>query len=131
MGPSRSHLTTPFFSFLFFFCHILILFRYLIFIVLILFTADKIGYHDVVFKASSKTVMLPSGLKADSFYTGCDRSKGCFGQPEDCVRNKDCIIAVATSKDYNNQYVFEMIAQNSPAYIAVGLSDDQLMVKFL
>ncbi|XP_049298973.1 putative ferric-chelate reductase 1 homolog isoform X2 [Anopheles funestus] len=66
-------------------------------------------------------------VKADPIYDACGQSKGCFGFPEGCVDSKNCR-AVVTIAVLGARYVFEMKAgYNSPAYVALGLSDDAKM----
>ncbi|XP_058054768.1 putative ferric-chelate reductase 1 homolog isoform X2 [Anopheles bellator] len=66
-------------------------------------------------------------MAIDSVYEGCGESKVCFGFPEGCVESYNCR-AVTTVSVLGSSYVFEMKAgYNSPAYVAVGLSDDAKM----
>lgn len=85
-----------------------------------------------MYKASAKQVSLPVTSKSDSFYLGCERTKGCFGVPEGCIKIQTCNVAVAITSDYNNRYIFYLLANTieykAPAYVAVGLSEDALMV---
>lgn len=90
--------------------------------------AEKVGYHNLVKKASSGKVALSSAVKSDSFYWGCDQVKSCFGVPDGCIIQQNCKVAVAVIADRGERYVFYLIGQNSPAYIAVGLSEDAIMV---
>lgn len=91
-------------------------------------TADKIGYHNLAYRASSKQVTLPSPAKGESLYEGCDRSKSCFGLPDGCITKRNCKIGVAMSSEYGGRVVFHMMAEGSPAYVSVGLSEDDKMV---
>lgn len=94
-------------------------------------TAEKIGYHNLAYKASTKQVTLPSAAKSESFYQGCDRSKSCFGLPSGCIAQMSCKIGVAMSPEYGGRFVFHMIAEGSPVYVAVGLSEDDKMVRIM
>lgn len=61
-------------------------------------------------------------------YEGCGETKGCFGFPGDCVRNKNCL-AIAVIHVEGERYYFELQADGSrrPAYVALGLSFDDKM----
>ncbi|KAF2879335.1 hypothetical protein ILUMI_26846 [Ignelater luminosus] len=64
--------------------------------------------------------------KSDPFYEGCAIKKLCFGVPDKCVSSQDCkaVVAVIVSGD---RYEFEMKATGSPAWVGVGLSEDNQM----
>jgi len=93
--------------------------------------AEKIGYHNLAYKASTKQVTLPSAAKSESFYQGCDRSKSCFGLPNGCIARLNCKNGVAMSSEFGGHFVFHMIAEDSPAFVAVALSEDDKMVKLV
>lgn len=86
------------------------------------------GYHNLVYKASTRQVALSSAVKSDSFYRGCDQTKSCFGIPDGCISGQSCEAAVAMASDRGERFIFHMIAEKSPAYVAVGLSEDANMV---
>lgn len=91
-------------------------------------TAEKIGYHNLAFKASSKQVTMPSAAKSEVFYQGCDRSKSCFGLPNGCIARMNCKSGVAMSSEFGGRSILHLMAEGSPAYVAVGLSEDDKMV---
>lgn len=78
---------------------------------------------------SEKQVSLPSEQKTTSFYNGCERTRACFGNIPNCVKAESCNFAVAVSSDFNNKFTFQLMGDQSPAYVAVGLSTDAFMVK--
>lgn len=63
---------------------------------------------------------------SDPFYDGCASKKLCFGVPDKCVSSQNCkaVVAVTVSGD---RYEFELKAVGSPAWVGVGLSDDNKM----
>lgn len=63
----------------------------------------------------------------DPFYDDCGLTKTCFGSPDGCLSSQDCV-AVTAVKVEGTRYMFEMKARNA-AYVAVGISDDQKMVR--
>lgn len=90
-----------------------------------------VGYHDV-FYTSSKSKRLLSEVapepSQDSFYNGCDIIKTCFGVPDGCVKNQNCV-AVTSVSVQGQRYIISMQARGA-AYVATGFSNDQNMVKF-
>lgn len=64
--------------------------------------------------------------KSDSFYDGCAVTKLCFGTPDGCVSTQDCAAVVAVTVS-GERYEFEMKAVGKPAWVGVGLSDDDKM----
>lgn len=62
----------------------------------------------------------------DPFYDECGLTKTCFGSPDGCLSNQDCV-AVTAVRVEGTRYLFEMKARNA-AYVAVGISEDQKMV---
>lgn len=35
--------------------------------------------------------------RVDPFYTGCDKTKTCFGYPDGCVNTQSCVVATAVN----------------------------------
>ena len=71
-----------------------------------------------------------NGLSANDFYNECGRERGCFGVPENCLETQDCNMAVSFKGLSQDAYEFQLMANNvedSNAYVAVGLSEDQYM----
>lgn len=91
--------------------------------------ANGIERHNIAAQVSTKQVSLPSEQKTTSFYNGCERTKACFGNTPDCVKTESCTFAVAVSSDFNNKFTFHLMGDRSPAFVAVGLSTDAVMVK--
>lgn len=87
------------------------------------------GFHDNAY-ISSKDQRLLSDFKPliahDPFYDDCNTLKNCFGSPDGCLASETCtaIVSILVS---GTRYTFELKAKTS-AYVAVGLSDDKLMV---
>lgn len=67
-----------------------------------------------------------SATEFDPFYKGCDVEKTCFGAPAKCISTKNCKVAVAVTV-LGDKYEFELKANNDPAWVGVGLSDDASM----
>lgn len=89
---------------------------------------NNVGFHEVAYTSSeNKRLMSDFKLIApkDPFYDGCNTMKNCFGSPEGCVPTQSCIAVVAISVE-GTRYTFELKAR-TPAYVAVGLSDDAKM----
>lgn len=95
---------------------------------------NNVGFHDVAY-TSSENKRLMSDFKLivpkDPFYDGCNTLKNCFGSPEGCVPSQNCA-AVTAIKVEGTRYTFELKARTvgtarTPAYVAVGLSDDSKM----
>lgn len=89
---------------------------------------NNVGFHDVAYIASANKRFM-SDFKVivprDPFYEGCNTMKTCFGSPEGCVPAENCA-AVTAIKVEGTRYTFELKAR-TPAYVAVGLSDDAKM----
>ena len=66
-------------------------------------------------------------IKVDAFYNGCGTEKTCFGDTEGCVQSQSCN-AVVSCLVRADTYEFEM-KTNKPGYVAVGLSQDNKMVR--
>lgn len=63
----------------------------------------------------------------DPFYNECARSKTCLGYPNDCIKSKTCV-AIAAIIVRGDIYEFELKGfTNTPAYLALGISDDNKM----
>ena len=71
-------------------------------------------------------VTSSSGLAR--FYDGCGIDKGCFGTPNNCIQ-ENCQIAFPYRKVSEELLEFQLISDDihGDEYIAVGLSQDQLM----
>lgn len=105
--------------------------------------ATNIGFHTVACISSTQkkkigelntayTVdsfpKIDQSLAVDPFYDGCGVTKTCFGATDECLSKQDCsTVTTVTPEDSN--YVFEMKTKNA-AYVAVGLSNDQKMVRY-
>ena len=68
--------------------------------------------------------LLSKLASCQDFYDGCSDTKGCQGFPVDCVKNKNCIVAVSYEGVAVDKYKFEIIgaATGDLQYIASGLS---------
>jgi len=73
-----------------------------------------------------KLGQLKAARVADPFYDECGLTKTCFGTPDGCLSDQDCV-AVTAVRVEGTRYLFEMKARNA-AYVAVGISEDQKMV---
>lgn len=74
----------------------------------------------------SQTTVAPAS-QVDSFYRGCGDTKGCFGIPDNCIAQRNCVAAVATIVR-GERYLFEMKTfSGQPAYVASALSTDEKM----
>jgi len=58
-------------------------------------------------------------------YDGCGQTKGCFGIPAGCVKDKKCTLLGTYRKD-GTSYTFE-VEGRGPHYLAIGLSDNDKM----
>lgn len=74
-----------------------------------------------------KLGQLKAARVADPFYNDCGQQKTCFGSPDGCLSTQDCS-AVMAVKVEGTRYLFEMKGRNA-AYVAVGISEDQKMVR--
>lgn len=102
----------------------------IIFFLLRFATAFSVDYHDVAFISSTdkkRLGQLTAARVVDPFYDDCGRTKTCFGSPDGCTSTQDCV-AVTAVRVEGTRYIFEMKTKNA-AYVAVGISDDQKMVK--
>jgi len=61
----------------------------------------------------------------DEIYDECNAGKACFGIPDNCVKNKNCVAVVSYYPD-RLKYMFEMKAKTS-GYVSFGLSRDGKM----
>lgn len=96
------------------------------------FSANNVGFHDVAYTSSGNKRFLSDFkliVPKDPFYDGCNTLKNCFGSPEGCVQSQNCA-AVTAIKVEGTRYTFELKGR-TPAYVAVGLSDDAKMVGFV
>lgn len=94
--------------------------------------AEKIGYHNLMKRAFDKQISLGAARTTESFYSGCGRTKTCFGSPSNCINAQNCKMAVAmvlASGPLGTRFEFNMFAMNAAAYVAIGLSEDESMVK--
>ncbi|KAJ8673430.1 hypothetical protein QAD02_004692, partial [Eretmocerus hayati] len=65
--------------------------------------------------------------KKEEFYAGCGSTKNCFGIPDNCVDQRNCMAAAAILVA-GERYIFELQTTNTDAkYVAIGLSDDDKM----
>ncbi|XP_014234702.1 putative ferric-chelate reductase 1 homolog [Trichogramma pretiosum] len=62
----------------------------------------------------------------DPFYENCGETKNCFGIPDGCVEQQNCVAAVSVLVA-GERYIFELRSTNNAKYVAVGLSDDRKM----
>ncbi|CAB0030082.1 unnamed protein product [Trichogramma brassicae] len=62
----------------------------------------------------------------DPFYESCGETKNCFGIPDGCVEQQNCVAAVSVLVA-GERYIFELRSTNNAKYVAVGLSDDRKM----
>lgn len=98
---------------------------------LLLSVAFTVGFHDVAYtstKDRSRVSKLTAVRSNDPFYSDCNKLKTCFGSPEGCVDSGTCS-AVASVRVEGNRHTFELKADKA-AYVAVGLSHDNKMVRF-
>lgn len=69
----------------------------------------------------------PEGVREDPIYRDCGRTKSCFGFPDGCVSSRTCQ-TIGTVIVRGDNYQFEIQSDhNSPAYVAIGLSEDDKM----
>ncbi|KAL7042708.1 hypothetical protein ACKWTF_001253 [Chironomus riparius] len=61
-----------------------------------------------------------------TIYDGCGDTKVCFGVPDNCYLGRMCDILGAVSYD-NHNFTFELLAQDSHEYVAMGLSNTKSM----
>ncbi|XP_023215953.1 putative ferric-chelate reductase 1 homolog [Centruroides sculpturatus] len=80
---------------------------------------------------STVTTKKPMSDKSLLTYDECGGTKGCFGMPEKCIENKNCDIlfshAYESGKDLVEFEISTKVDSISGHWIAVGLSEDQLM----
>ncbi|XP_014210218.1 putative ferric-chelate reductase 1 homolog [Copidosoma floridanum] len=92
-------------------------------------TGELVGEFSNLPDDSARHLECTTGLKDndvnDLFYEGCGSVKNCFGTPDLCVDQKNCMAAVSVLVQ-GERYVFEMQSRNSK-YVAVGLSEDNKM----
>ena len=62
--------------------------------------------------------------------TGCGTTKGCFTNPSDCDITSNCEKAFSyrVDGDILEMELFSVFDSTTRAYVAVGFSDDDLMV---
>lgn len=92
---------------------------------------QQVGYHNMVKRFNNETVSLVknSTVGHDLFYTSCGETRRCFGYPNGCTATRSCDVAVSIASDnVGNRYSFHMFALRAPGYVAVGLSEDGIMV---
>ena len=83
----------------------------------------------------SMTMTTTTTTKPDNngVYDGCYQTKGCFGQPDDCVQKRNCDMImtytkeISSGKEENSRFLFEVGGSASQDYVALGLSDDNKM----
>ena len=75
------------------------------------------------------TILVTSSSALTRFYDSCGIDKGCFGTPNNCIENGNCQIAFSYRKVSEELLEFQLISDDihGDEYIAVGLSQDQLM----
>lgn len=91
--------------------------------------APGVGYHDVLYTVSNIRRYLSEVSyepTQDSFYSGCNIIKTCFGVPEGCVERQNCQ-AVTSVSVQGSRFIISMLGKNA-AYVATGLSEDLHMV---
>ena len=67
-------------------------------------------------------------FSVNTIYDGCNSTKECFGMSGECVANGDCNHMVTWRKK-GGRYQFEIQAETD-GYVALGLSQDNHMVRF-
>ena len=103
----------------------------------------KIGYHkkrdvskdliDLTLNNDFYQKNHTNNTNNNAIYDECYQTKGCFGQPDDCVQKRNCdmIITytkeVSVSRDQSDRFKFEVGAKVGEDYVALGLSDDDEM----
>ena len=66
---------------------------------------------------------------ADDVYDNCDISAGCFGDSDGCVQSRSCELLVTYELRGDGRYRLQLYGrQESPGYLALGLSTDTVMV---
>ena len=104
----------------------------------------KISYHDQK-KDSPSLVDLTlhnnfyqknntnNNTNSNAIYDECYQTKGCFGQPDDCVQKRNCDMIItytkeiSVSREKGERFKFEVGGAIGPNYIALGLSSDNQM----
>ena len=84
---------------------------------------NKIGHHTQ--KLASSKVYFGQG----NIYANCNGSSECFGMPENCIDNQNCTL-LAKWQSGSDSFNIKMYGEaDETNYIAMGLSQDNLMGK--
>jgi len=68
-------------------------------------------------------VTTPAPPIDSTFYSGCGKSKSCFGHPPKCVKSKSCNFAMSVVRQNNDNYNFELVSYQADAfYVALALA---------
>ena len=66
--------------------------------------------------------------QSENEYEGCGTTKGCFGQPENCLATEDCKVLVSYIINEEEKIQFTLSGDLAMGeYAALGLSYDQIM----
>ncbi|KAG5668133.1 hypothetical protein PVAND_016085 [Polypedilum vanderplanki] len=77
-------------------------------------------------KSNTQNKITAEKKNDDEIYHGCGVSKTCFGMPNNCVENNDCMSFGSITK-IDGKFIFEMKSKKKASYIALALSHDHKM----
>ena len=89
----------------------------------------KIGYHSTSRGSNGRPVYLAEYNDYNlgpQIYLGCDETKGCFGNSETCISEKNCDRIASYRAINKDQYMIEIQGLNTD-YVAFSLSMDEYM----